>query len=75
MQLSCNYTSANTNRNVQKLPSLPVPKLGDTLKKYLLTVRPFLSDDEYARTTALVRDFEKGQGQQLQVCIIVFILN
>lgn len=69
MQLSCNYTSANTNRNVQKLPSLPVPKLGDTLKKYLLTVRPFLSDDEYARTTALVRDFEKGQGQQLQVLL------
>ncbi|KAH9640832.1 hypothetical protein HF086_014418 [Spodoptera exigua] len=69
MQLSCNYTSAKTNKNVQKLPSLPVPKLTDTLGKYLLTVKPFLSDEEYARTTSLVRDFEKGTGQQLQLLL------
>ncbi|KAJ8726301.1 hypothetical protein PYW07_000999 [Mythimna separata] len=66
MHLSCNLASASPQKNVQNLPRLPVPKLNDTLKKYLLTVRPFLNDEEFARTTALVKDFEKGSGRQLQ---------
>lgn len=69
MQISCNLTSATPQRNVQKLPRLPVPKLNDTLTKYLLTVRPILNDEEFARTTALIKDFEKGPGQQLQVLL------
>jgi hypothetical protein len=47
------------------LPSLPVPPLEQTLRKYLLTVRPLLSDAEYARTVALVRDFEQDDGPRL----------
>ncbi|XP_075992214.1 carnitine O-acetyltransferase-like isoform X2 [Anticarsia gemmatalis] len=66
MQVSCNYASAKSNVNVQNLPRLPVPKLKDTLAKYLLTVRPFLNDDEYAKTTTLVKDFEQGLGKKLQ---------
>ncbi|XP_049691760.2 carnitine O-acetyltransferase isoform X1 [Helicoverpa armigera] len=69
IKLSCNYTAAKSNGNVQKLPRLPVPKLSDTLAKYLLTVRPFLNDEEFARTTSLVKDFERGSGQQLQVLL------
>ncbi|KAJ3356447.1 Carnitine O-acetyltransferase mitochondrial [Allomyces javanicus] len=50
------------------LPKLPVPTLDETLAKYLVTVRPLLSDADYARTEAAVREFAKpgGQGEQLQ---------
>ncbi|CAH0603196.1 unnamed protein product [Chrysodeixis includens] len=64
LQLTCNYTSAQSN--AQNLPRLPVPKLKDTLEKYLLTVQPHLNDEEFAKTTSLVKDFEKGTGQKLQ---------
>lgn len=37
------------------------------MTKYLRSVRPILNDEEFASTTALVKDFEKGVGQQLQV--------
>lgn len=68
MQLICNYTSAKPEVNVQNLPRLPVPKLKDTLGKYLKSVRPFLNDEEFAVTTKLAKEFEGGLGQKLQVC-------
>ncbi|KAG6446225.1 carnitine O-acetyltransferase [Manduca sexta] len=65
-QVINNYTS--TKGNIQNLPSLPVPKLEDTLTKYLKTVRPHLNDEEYAVTTSIVKDFisDKGVGRKLQ---------
>lgn len=53
---------------VQSLPHLPVPKLNDTLNKYLKSVRPHLNDHEFAVTSNLVKDFvtEGGVGQKLQ---------
>lgn len=66
-QLKCNYTAAQPLGKVQNLPKLPVPKLSDTLSKYLKTVQPFLNDDEFATTSTLVKEFEHGIGQKLQV--------
>ncbi|KAJ2953579.1 hypothetical protein O0L34_g1184 [Tuta absoluta] len=66
LQVSCNYLSTKLKPNPQNLPQLPVPKLSDTLQKYLRTVRPHLNDEEFAATTNLVKDFEKGIGQKLQ---------
>ncbi|KAJ3123712.1 Carnitine O-acetyltransferase mitochondrial [Nowakowskiella sp. JEL0407] len=49
-------------------PLLPVPNLSETCAKYLTTVRPFLSDEEYNNTVAAVSEFLKpgGQGETLQ---------
>lgn len=52
---------------MQNLPKLPVPKLGDTLNKFLVTAQPFLNDTEFATTKTLVKEFENGVGQKLQV--------
>ncbi|KXS17894.1 acyltransferase ChoActase/COT/CPT [Gonapodya prolifera JEL478] len=51
-----------------KLPRLPVPPLQDTAAKYLKSVRPLLSDKEFAETTKAVQDFIKpgGVGHTLQ---------
>lgn len=69
-QLKCNYTSAKPLGKVQNLPKLPVPKLSDTLSKYLKTVQPFLNNEEFATTSSLVKEFQHGVGQKLQVNII-----
>lgn len=67
-ELFANYTSAKaeTKSNIQNLPRLPVPRLSDTLDKYLKTVRPHLNDDEFSNTTKLVKSFENGEGKNLQ---------
>lgn len=49
------------------IPKLPVPKLKDTLEKYLVTVKPFLNLKQYNKTKLLVKDFEQGVGAKLQV--------
>jgi hypothetical protein len=49
----------------EDLPSLPLPSLSNTLNKYLDTVRPHVSEEEFAHTESLVREFEHGQGKVL----------
>ncbi|XP_060065986.1 peroxisomal carnitine O-octanoyltransferase-like [Ylistrum balloti] len=48
------------------LPSLPVPDLQHTLKKYLESVKPHVTPEEYTNTVSIVRKFETGVGQELQ---------
>ncbi|KAJ3153200.1 Carnitine O-acetyltransferase mitochondrial [Geranomyces variabilis] len=52
----------------QQLPKLPVAPLAETAEKYLASLKPILSDVEYARSEKIVRDFVKpgGQGEQLR---------
>ena len=52
------------------LPRLPVPKLEDTLKRYLDTTSAIATPEEYAATTAAVREFEKGDGPRLQEALV-----
>ncbi|KAK9888430.1 hypothetical protein WA026_000678 [Henosepilachna vigintioctopunctata] len=52
--------------NKFNLPSLPVPKLNQTLSKYLKSVEPFLSEHELAKTSAIVKKFEENEGPSLQ---------
>ncbi|KAJ2123491.1 Carnitine O-acetyltransferase mitochondrial [Coemansia sp. RSA 720] len=50
-----------------QLPKLPVPALSETLPKYLSTLEPLLSKDEFAQTKNLVEKFgQSSQGQELQ---------
>ncbi|KAK5828290.1 Choline/Carnitine o-acyltransferase-domain-containing protein [Linnemannia elongata] len=49
------------DKGQDKLPNLPIPPLEQTLARYLDTVRPLTTDQEYQRTVAAVKDFQ-GQG-------------
>lgn len=59
-------TAANQFPNNLNLPHLPVPKLDDTLEKYLNTVKPFLNNDELKCTLKLLDNFKTGIGKELQ---------
>ena len=50
------------------IPKLPVPPLKQTLERYLHSVWPLLSDDEFQITKRAVGEFGKGggQGEELQ---------
>jgi hypothetical protein len=62
--LSVNYSSTNP----QNLPRLPVPKLNDTLSKFLDTAEPHLTPERFENTKNIVREFGKsgGIGEKLQ---------
>ena len=59
-----------------RLPRLPVPKLDQTLRRYLTSLEPFLLEDEARGGTSFnealtlrqewARDFENGLGKVLQ---------
>ncbi|KAH9507364.1 hypothetical protein Btru_057910 [Bulinus truncatus] len=48
------------------LPRLPVPPLEQTLKKYLETCQPLLTEDQYKSTEQIVRKFQANEGPVLQ---------
>ncbi|KAI8978504.1 acyltransferase ChoActase/COT/CPT [Pilobolus umbonatus] len=50
------------------LPKLPVPELHDTLQKYLKSVKPLLTEEQYQKTVEAAKEFEApgGMGQELQ---------
>lgn len=49
----------------KSLPRLPVPKLEDTIRRYLAAQRPLLDDDQYRITEKQAQDFQIGVGKQL----------
>lgn len=59
------------NSNPQNLPHLPVPKLQQTLEKYIKTVEPHLAPKELERTKSIIKDFENGIGRKLQELLIL----
>lgn len=54
------------------LPPLPVPSLKQTCNKYLYSVQPLLTEEEFVRTKAAVTEFQQpgGIGEQLQTALI-----
>lgn len=53
------------------LPTLPVPKLSDTIKRYLRSVRPLQDDETYAKTVKNAEEFENGVGKKFQRYLIL----
>ena len=47
------------------LPKLPVPALDATLQKYLKTVRPLVSDEDYKQTQQYVEEFRRDSNTTL----------
>lgn len=58
-------SSATSPTNPDNLPHFPLPRLEDTLQKYLKSVQPLLSADKFKKTSAIVEDFQRGIGAQL----------
>ncbi|XP_045469830.1 carnitine O-acetyltransferase-like [Harmonia axyridis] len=52
--------------NKLNLPSLPVPKLQQTLSKYLKSVEPFLNEHELLKTKNVLKNFEENEAPNLQ---------
>ncbi|KAG8179267.1 hypothetical protein JTE90_026731 [Oedothorax gibbosus] len=57
--------SEKTFAHDEKLPSLPVPNLSETLSKYLDSVKGLVSEEEFLNTTAIVEKFRNGVGKEL----------
>lgn len=53
------------------MPRLPVPPLKDTMKRYLRTVKPLLSEDEYAKTEKEAKEFMSSGGAKKCQAILV----
>lgn len=49
----------------KSLPRLPVPKLEDTIRRYLAAQRPLLNNEQYSNTEKLAHEFQNGPGKQL----------
>ncbi|KAJ0065400.1 hypothetical protein NL108_009534 [Boleophthalmus pectinirostris] len=49
----------------KSLPRLPIPKLEDTIRRYLAAQRPLLDDDQFRNTEKIAEDFKNGVGKQL----------
>lgn len=66
LRVSANYVSASNNAI---LPRLPVPALDVTLNKYLKSIKPLLSPQEFDASTNLIKEFggKGGIGEKLQV--------
>uniref|UniRef100_A0A8C7F5L0 Carnitine O-palmitoyltransferase 1, liver isoform-like n=1 Tax=Oncorhynchus kisutch TaxID=8019 RepID=A0A8C7F5L0_ONCKI len=48
------------------LPNQPVPAVKDTVKRYLESVRPLTTPDEFERMASLATQFESSLGNRLQ---------
>jgi carnitine O-acetyltransferase len=59
-------------RYESSLPKLPVPSLAQTAAKYLKSVHPLLSTEDFFRTETAVREFVKpgGIGEKLQTKLV-----
>uniref|UniRef100_A0A1A8MQ23 Carnitine O-palmitoyltransferase 2, mitochondrial n=1 Tax=Nothobranchius pienaari TaxID=704102 RepID=A0A1A8MQ23_9TELE len=49
----------------KSLPRLPIPKLEDTIRRYLAAQKPLLNDDQFRTTERIAQDFQNGVGMQL----------
>lgn len=48
------------------LPRLPIPKLENTCDRYLASLKPLLSPEDYDKSSAIVKSFQETVGPELQ---------
>jgi carnitine O-octanoyltransferase len=80
MKLSCYFqtqqrsvflsTKSKTFSKDDTLPKLPVPKLSDTIARYLQSVRPHVDDAAFEKTSAIARQFEATDGAKLHKLLL-----
>lgn len=54
----------------KSLTRLPIPKLEDTLARYLLAVEPVVTPEQFAQTQKAVAAFASGVGPELQRALV-----
>ncbi|ETL50117.1 hypothetical protein L916_00604 [Phytophthora nicotianae] len=54
----------------KSLTRLPIPKLEDTLTRYLASVEPVVTSDQLAETRRAVMDFQSGVGPELHRALV-----
>jgi carnitine O-acetyltransferase len=62
IQMSKRYSSGNIGilyKHQSALPKLPVPTLEETCKKYLETVKPLVSQQQFQKTVEIVNKFQQ----------------
>ena len=52
------------------LPKLPVPSVSDTLQRYLRSMKPLLSDEEYDDMEKLAQEFQETIASRLQKYLV-----
>ncbi|KAJ6636276.1 Carnitine O-palmitoyltransferase 1, liver isoform [Pseudolycoriella hygida] len=53
------------------LPTLPLPRLEDTVRRYLRSIRPLTDDEDYQRITQEALEFQNGIGKKFQRYLIL----
>ncbi|XP_028162157.1 carnitine O-palmitoyltransferase 1, liver isoform [Ostrinia nubilalis] len=53
------------------LPRLPLPAVKDTMRRYLISVRPLLDDENYKRVERLAKEFEETIAVKLQRYLVL----
>ena len=53
------------------LPKLPVPSVSDTLQRYLRSMKPLLSDEEYDDMEKLAQEFQETIASRLQKYLVL----
>ncbi|XP_064138065.1 carnitine O-palmitoyltransferase 2, mitochondrial [Loxodonta africana] len=52
------------------LPRLPIPKLEDTIRRYLSAQKPLLDDGQFRKTEQFCKSFENGSGKELHAELV-----
>ncbi|XP_043856655.1 carnitine O-palmitoyltransferase 2, mitochondrial-like [Dromiciops gliroides] len=52
------------------LPRLPIPKLEDSITRYLRAQKPLLTEDQFRRTEEFSHNFQNGLGKELHNMLI-----
>lgn len=52
------------------LPRLPIPKLEDTVRRYLSAQKPLLDDSQFRKTEQICKSFENGVGKELHAQLV-----
>ncbi|XP_058046073.1 carnitine O-palmitoyltransferase 1, muscle isoform isoform X2 [Ahaetulla prasina] len=53
------------------LPKLPVPRVGDTIQRYLESVQPLLDKEKFEQMDSLARDFQQKVAPRLQKFLVL----
>ena len=62
--------SEKTFANDENLPDLPLPELGDTLKLYLKSVKPHVTEEDFLVTKKIAEEFENNEGAILNQILL-----
>ena len=58
----------------KSLPRLAIPKLEDTMRRYMESQKPLLSQEQFQKTQKISDDFLSGDGKGLKLSFIYLFI-